>query len=101
MEVVNWDRTVVFRGVKKKNGKIVIDNRQAIINSEALSRWVYEQVRAKNPADFKRQQEMYAKSGNSIESLLFPKDGNGEQPGTGQPATRPVDEPEGGDKPQP
>ena len=25
----------------------------------------------------------------------------GEQPGTGQPATRPVDEPEGGDKPQP
>jgi hypothetical protein len=24
-----------------------------------------------------------------------------EQPGTGQPATRPVDEPEGGDKPQP
>ena len=25
----------------------------------------------------------------------------GEQPGTGQPATRPVVEPEGGDKPQP
>jgi hypothetical protein len=25
----------------------------------------------------------------------------GEQPGTGQPATRPVDEPKGGDKPQP
>jgi len=39
--------------------------------------------------------------GNYERQLYLQKQEPAEQAGTGQPATRPVDEPEGGDKPQP
>jgi hypothetical protein len=101
MQVVNWNRTVVFYGVTTKEGKILIDDRYAILESEALARWVYDQVRTKIPDEFKRMQEMYARNDHSIETLLFPKPTNSEQGGADQPATALESKSEGKEKPKP
>ncbi|MDF1815549.1 MAG: hypothetical protein P1V20_25350 [Verrucomicrobiales bacterium] len=73
MQVVNWNRTVVFRGVIRKDGANLIDERYANIKSDALARWVYDQVRTRSPEDLKRMQEWYAKVDRNLETLLFPE----------------------------
>jgi len=101
MQVVNWNRTVVFYGVTRKGGKNLIDDRHAILESEDLARWVYDQVRTKTPAEFKRIQDLYAKADRNLETLLFPKPTNSEQGGADQPATAPKSKSEGKKKPKP
>lgn len=73
MWVVNSDRTVVFCGVTRKGGKNFADDRYANIKSEALARWVYDHLRTKDPAEFKRKQKIYKRGDQTLETLLFPK----------------------------
>ena len=79
MQVVNWNRTVVFYGVTQKDGKNMIDDRYANIKSDVLARWVYDQIRSKSPAELKKVQDFYTKGDRSLETLLFPKPANSEQ----------------------
>ena len=101
MQVVNWNRTVVFYGVTQKDGKNMIDDRYANIKSDVLARWVYDQMRTKDPAELKRMQDFYTKVDRSLETLLFPKPAKSEQGGAEQPATAPESKSEGEKKPKP
>ena len=80
MQVVNWNRTVVFYGVTERGGKYFVEDKHAIVKSDFISRWVYQQVKSHFPDEFNRSQEMYSKSGHSIESLLFPDTNSGKSP---------------------
>ena len=90
IQVVNWNRTVVFYGVTTKDGKHHIDGRTAILQSEPISRWVYDLVKGKRPEQFKSMQEMYRKSGHTIESLLFGDKAKGEQGAATKPKPKSV-----------
>lgn len=70
MQVVNSHQTVVFYGVTRKNGKNMIDDRYANIKSQSLARWVYDQLRANDPAELKRKQDRFRRHGETLETIL-------------------------------
>lgn len=72
MEVVNWNRTIVFKGVDATGGQNRIEDPRVVVRSDLLCRWVYEEVRKNNPEQFKAMQENYRRVGENLESLLFP-----------------------------
>lgn len=79
IEVVNWDRTVVFKGVDASSGKNVISNPRVVVRSDRLCRWVYGKVRENSPDRLEEMRANYRKVGEDLETLLFPPAAPSEQ----------------------